>query len=482
MTTPHGIAQPTAPTQATDPKLGSDAPPRLSLASPRGATYASGTVIASKYRLRHPLGEGGMGTVWLARNQSLDVDVALKLIRAGVSSALARARLLREARTAARLAHPSIVRVFDFGETDHGDPYIVMEVVRGDSLADILDRKGSLAAADAVKVLLPVGAALTAAHARGIVHRDIKPENIIMAVDERGGITPKLVDFGIAKVRTEADVKRPLTVDGAVLGSPDYMSPEQARGASDLDERADIWSFCVVLYEAICGPRPFEGSNYGALISAILMESPRSTIDRGVGDEPLWQIIERGLEKRRDDRWPSMRVLCRALAQWATTHGLTTDVTGAALSQHWTSEHVTGLCSAAPSGAARPPLETIESRTEIPTLPYASGTRTPALATVAIVAALAAGAAWLGAGSDELTAPASAGLPSDVPLAPAQEKPEETIDRVDDAPAPTTSAATSAKPRPRRRPRARRPVPATPVPPAPAPRPVDTSGIKEPTF
>jgi len=288
--------------------------------------------------------------VWLARNLVLDVDVAIKVTLGTATTEVGRARLLREAQTAARLQHPSIVRVYDFGQTAFGDPFIVMEVVKGESLADLLDRRGRLSAVDAVQLLLPIASALSVAHGKGIVHRDVKPSNIILMAGERGEVSPKLVDFGIAKVGAhEADR---LTRAGAVLGSPDYMAPEQIRARADLDERADVWGLAVVLYETIAGRRPFEESSPEALLGAILLDAPVPTHQLGAGDAALWAVIEQGLEKNRDLRWSTVRAMGRALARWALGAGVALDSTGTSLERHWLNE---GECrSSGPNRAVHP--------------------------------------------------------------------------------------------------------------------------------
>lgn len=238
--------------------------------SPPKMIYAPGTVVAGKYRLERVLGQGGMGAVWVVRNLSLDADFALKLIRRDRATEEAAARLLTEAKAAAKLGHPGIVRVFDFGQTEVGDPYLVMELLTGDSLGALIARKKRLEPAVAVQMLLPVAAALSAAHAKGIVHRDLKPDNILLATEDSSRkLVPKVLDFGIARVLRD-DVERHQTMAGEVLGSPDYMSPEQARGQLDVDHRTDIWTFSVLLYESITGKRPFDGHNYNALIASIV--------------------------------------------------------------------------------------------------------------------------------------------------------------------------------------------------------------------
>src|SRR5215212_5744228 len=156
--------------------------------------YAAGDIIAGKYELEAMLGQGGMGAVFRARNVTIDLPVAIKLIRTDLNRELLSGRLLQEARAAAKLSHPAIVRVFDVGQTANGDPFIVMELLEGESLSTIIDREGRLPATRAVQLLLPIADALAAAHAKGFVHRDVKPDNVFVVQDE-GALQPKLVDF-----------------------------------------------------------------------------------------------------------------------------------------------------------------------------------------------------------------------------------------------------------------------------------------------
>jgi serine/threonine-protein kinase len=299
--------------------------------SSEATSYAAGDVVGGKYQLTRILGEGGMGQVWVARNTALDIEVALKLIRREIAAAEASTRLLQEARTAARLGHPSIVRVFDYGTSERGEPYIVMELLRGESLGDLLTRKRRLRAIDAVRTLLPVASALVAAHAEGIVHRDLKPDNVFLVEDGEGGVLPKVVDFGIAKFKQAPEAQR-VTLTGAIVGSPDYMSPEQARGKHDaIDERTDIWALCVVLYESITGNRPFPGDNYNAQLSSILLDDPTPITELAAGDAELWAVLQRGLAKDPAVRWPTMKTLAAALADWAVVRGVTTDIAGTTL-------------------------------------------------------------------------------------------------------------------------------------------------------
>ncbi len=314
---------------------GSAAEPAIEVDKP--AKYFAGDVIAQKYQLTSLIGEGGMGAVWMARNLSLDADVCVKLIRREAATPRASQRLLREARAAAKLTHPSIVRVFDFGETEYRDPFIVMEMLRGDSLRRMLERKGRLSPLNAVATILPVASALVEAHAKDIVHRDLKPENIVLVEVESGAVLPKIVDFGIAKLRHDEGARR-FTQHNAVLGSPDYMSPEQARGDADVDHRTDVWALAVVLYEAMVGRLPFLGENYNALLYAIQHEDPIPTSDVGAGNKDLWSVIAHALTKKPEDRWPDMRSFGTALARWAVDSDLDVDITGASIALGWLSQ------------------------------------------------------------------------------------------------------------------------------------------------
>jgi len=296
--------------------------------------YAASSVVAGKYVLETKLGTGGMGTVWVARHQELGSEVALKLIRrAYAAQPAAMDRLLQEARTAARLDHPNIVRVFDFGRTECGDPFIVMERLVGISLSELMHQRGRLSAAQGVRLILPVLSAISAAHKKGVVHRDIKPDNIFL-VEHDGGHTPKVLDFGIAKARDEGQARR-LTLDGAILGSPEYMSPEQAQGRLDVDERADTWAISVTLYEIITGKLPFSGPNYNALMRSIVEDSATPTTDLAAGDAWLWTILARGLDKAREARFQSADELAKELAAWAIERGVSTDASGKSIESLW---------------------------------------------------------------------------------------------------------------------------------------------------
>lgn len=289
-----------------------------------------------------------MGSVWLARNIDLDAPVAIKLARFDPAHPEVAVRLTREARIEARLEHRAIVRVFDCGETDGGDPFVVMERLDGMSLALALELAAPMSVTLAVRILLPIIDGLSAAHAMGIVHRDIKPGNIFLARATRH-IQPKVLDFGIAKLDGwNPDPK--ITLEGTIIGSPAYMAPEQARGLGDVDHRADIWAVCAVLYESIAKSPPFRGDNYNAILRSIVEDDVPPLATRHDAAGHLWPILVRGLSKDRERRYQSMRDLGAALAQFLQGQGVTDDFCGDSLATTW----------ARPSNPEFLPEETLE--------------------------------------------------------------------------------------------------------------------------
>jgi serine/threonine-protein kinase len=287
-----------------------------------------------------------MGSVWAAHHEHLDTAVAIKVIRSGSDHLELGPRLLQEARAAAKLGHPHIVRVFDVGQTAEGDPFIVMELLEGQSLGSYLLQQRRLSGTEAVQLLLPIADALRVAHAKGIVHRDIKPDNVFLIRDDTG-VQPKLLDFGIAKLgaREATDTElgtfgaeeasSKLTQRGAIVGSPDYMSPEQARGDGDIDRRADVWAFCVVLYELMSGQSPFTGSTNNALLAAIIATPATPLRSLLAADADLSQIIETGMAKDRQQRYQSMQELGEALARWLLKQGVYEDASGVSVEAKW---------------------------------------------------------------------------------------------------------------------------------------------------
>ena len=296
--------------------------------------YTEGSVVAQKYRLVRILGEGGMGAVWVAQNLTLGVQVALKLIRSEIEGRVdgLSERLLTEARAAASIGHPGIIQVFDFGLTEHGEPFIAMELLHGESLAQVLKKRGRIAAGRAVRTLLPVIEALVVANHRGIVHRDIKPDNIFLA-QQANRVQPKVLDFGIAKLSEGFSAN--LTCEGTVLGSPAYMSPEQARGENNVDFRTDIWALCVVLYEMVAGAQPFTGANWHGLMWSIMEGKPKALAEHQIEEPALWSLLQRGLSKEREQRFSSMFEFGQALAIWLVDQGVTRDICNSSLKSTW---------------------------------------------------------------------------------------------------------------------------------------------------
>ena len=233
---------------------------------------AEGLTLAGRYRLVTKLGQGGMGSVWRAEHLTLGIPVAVKLIDPSIAqSDEALARFRREAQAAAELRSAHVVHIIDYG-VENNTPYIAMELLEGESLAERLERVGRLSPADTVAVLSQVVRALTRAHQQSIIHRDLKPENIFIVLEGDDEVV-KVLDFGIAKKlglgSTSSGVK---THTGAMLGTPYYMSPEQAKGQSGVDHRTDIWSLGIIAYECITGVRPFDRVTLASLLIAICTE------------------------------------------------------------------------------------------------------------------------------------------------------------------------------------------------------------------
>ena len=265
-----------------------------------------GVLVAGKYRLLRPLGEGAMGVVWAAMNETTVREVALKLI-ARPDPELRR-RLQREARACGALRHPNIVDVYDVAQTDTGDPLLVMELLTGQSVAELLAGKRRLEPALAAWIARDVAGALAAAHAQGIIHRDLKPANLFLHRPASRSSHPaaddpvvKVLDFGVAKHLGATDGYR--TAEGGAVGSPFYMSPEQFRADPDLDPRSDLWSLGVVLFEMLAGVRPFQGDSLTLPAQILSGEIPKLSRFLRHADERLVEVVDRCLRRRREERF-----------------------------------------------------------------------------------------------------------------------------------------------------------------------------------
>jgi serine/threonine protein kinase len=272
-------------------------------------------ILDGRYRLVRPLGEGGMGLVWVAEQLALKRQVAVKSLRHAGEDL--RDRLQREALALASVHHPAVVQVHDYGQTREGVPYVVMELVAGESLAARLARGGAMSADEAVALAIPLLEGLAAAHQAGIIHRDIKPSNVILASGP-AGVTPKLLDFGIALVERAGDPR--LTRDGGLLGTPAYMAPEQVRGQK-ADERSDVWGVGTLIYELIAGEPPFLSDDLIAVLRRVVDQPPPyPRAARGMNGR-LWAILMAALRKSPAERTPSALALRDALAGWLESRG-----------------------------------------------------------------------------------------------------------------------------------------------------------------
>jgi len=272
-----------------------------------------GQIIAGRYRLTSKLGQGGMGSVWRAEHLALGSEVAIKLIDPAVAeNPEVRARFVREAQAAAQLRSPHVVQIIDYG-VDGVTPFIAMELMVGESLSDRLDRVGRLSPQETARIVTEVSRALGKAHEIGIIHRDLKPDNIFLVHNDDSEIA-KVLDFGVAKKQAYGTEAAGMTSTGAVLGTPYYMSPEQAEGLKDLDHRTDIWALGVITYECLLGVRPFDSETLGGLFLAICTR-PKPVPSRLVADLPQGfdEWFERCTARLLPDRFPTARDAASAL-------------------------------------------------------------------------------------------------------------------------------------------------------------------------
>ena len=264
--------------------------------------------IGTDVTLGRLIGTGGFAEVYEGNDGRLGRQVAIKVLREDISAPRARERFIREARAAAHIRHPNVLAVFDVGERD-GIVWFTMPLVVGESLRTRLDRERRLDPDECTRILSAAAAGLHAAHRGGLVHRDVKPDNILLDGPDRHVL---LADFGIAAATIPEGDR--LTTEGAVIGTPLYMSPEQAAGESVIDERADVYSLGVVGYEMLAGEPPFSAPNAGALLAKHLTAPVPPLRDRAVGCPSLLAAtIERSLEKDPADRWPTADALRQSL-------------------------------------------------------------------------------------------------------------------------------------------------------------------------
>jgi serine/threonine-protein kinase len=277
-------------------------------------------VVAERYRIEKLLGRGGMAEVYAAVNLRTDKRVALKWIRPALAStAEGLARFRREALAAGRITHSSVVTIYDVVE-HQGAACLVMELLEGETLAKRLARSGRLPLVEVIALVLPAMRGVAAAHAEGVVHRDLKPDNIFVCLDERGQVQGcKVLDFGVSKVAVPAAVvPANITVSGHMVGTPSYMSPEQVRGASDVDQRADVYALGLVLYEMLAGRPPFVHEQFSAVILDILyQDAPPITNVRPDVPRGIARALHRALSRDRDRRFSDVPSFISALEEAA---------------------------------------------------------------------------------------------------------------------------------------------------------------------
>ena len=280
--------------------------------------YADGTLISGKYRIVRLIGDGGMGTVYEARHEVLGSGVALKFLHSDLAKRPGLTqRFLQEARVSATIQSLHVARVTDVDTAQDGSPYLVMELLSGQGLQSMLDRQGKLPVEQAIDFTLQILAGIEAAHATGVVHRDLKPDNVFVTPSS-GGPLLKLIDFGIAKLRASSEFSKGLTRAGVVMGTPEYMAPEQLLSAHTTDHRADIYSIGVMLFEMLSGLRPADGDDAEIIVAAVDSGRVRKLHDIAPGlPDGLVALVERATLPDREQRFESAAVMRLALAPFA---------------------------------------------------------------------------------------------------------------------------------------------------------------------
>lgn len=284
----------------------------------------AGDVLGQKYRVDRVLGVGGMGVVVSATHLHLEQKVALKfMLPAAFGNPEALARFQREARAAVRLKSEHVAKVLDTGVFENNSPYIVMEYLEGTDLAGELERHGPLPLRTVAEYMIHACDALAEAHSLGIVHRDLKPANLFLTNRADGTPMVKVLDFGISKVNSLTESGLGMTKTSSMMGSPLYMSPEQMRSAKDVDQRTDVWSLGIIMYELLGGRVPFNSDTLGGLLSMVMME-PHAPLETVRPDVPrdVCLLVNHCLEKDVNRRAASVADIARALAPFCPTRAL----------------------------------------------------------------------------------------------------------------------------------------------------------------
>jgi len=409
---------------------------KLEEAPARATAWSAGAVLGS-YRLLELLGEGGMGRVYLAEHTRLGRRVALKMLRPEVAAhPQAVRRFFAEARAVNRLVHENVVEITDFFEGEGPDEprFYIMELLQGQSLRQLLEREGAQRQERVLGIGRQLASALAAVHEAGIVHRDLKPENVFLV--ERGGRPDfvKLLDFGIAR-HLQPDDGDPRTALGAVLGTPEYMAPEQAAGEAGVDGRADVYALGIILYELLTGAQPIRGASFTETMArqvTFVPPPPGAVLAPGAVAPELEALIVACLEKEPGRRPQSMREVEARLAALAPAPVAAIDGSTRRL-------HGTALRAPAPTDPSEvaAPLQLSVAPAPAPAeAPRRS--RLPLVALLVLVACAAGGGAWLLLRDASGTAPAAAAAPPDAP--PATTSADAEAPDPDRAHAPATAA------------------------------------------
>jgi serine/threonine-protein kinase len=412
------------------------------------STVRVGDVLAAKYRVDRMLGAGGMGVVVAATHLQLDQVVAIKLVRSEVlNNPEIVARFEREARVAVRLKSEHAARIIDVGRLESGSPYIVMEYLEGQDLAQLLEQRRTLPVAVACDYVTQACDAIAEAHSLGIVHRDLKPGNLFLARTSHDQQVIKVLDFGISKTHLPVgDVN--MTRTQAVMGSPGYMSPEQMRSTKNVDGRTDIWSLGVILYELVAGRTPFQGDTFSALCVKIAVDAHPPMFELPSKLPPGFEaVVNHALQKDPAMRYRSAAELAQALAPYA-------GASARERAQRLVAANPVAMPSAAHQVMLGPHANTIDAASG-QALGSARGPRSlarrPVIAGAGIAAAaaigLAIGITRIGAGasrSDDAREDPGAALHREPPRATGQPAPTPG----QPAPTPTQPAPTPAQPAP----------------------------------
>ncbi|MGH9874242.1 MAG: protein kinase domain-containing protein [Pyrinomonadaceae bacterium] len=299
------------------PKCGAEYPDSTTLCPADGVALEKtddsllGQILAGKYRIEERLNSGGMGTVYRGTHVLMDKTVAVKVLRPALAAdEKIVARFSREARAASKISHPHALSVTDFGEAENGVVFLVMEYLNGQTLKQIIRQEGPMPLPRVTEILRQVGGALDAAHAEGVVHRDLKSDNI-MLLSSSGTDYAKVLDFGIAKIKEPEGVYDPgLTAPDLVIGTPQYMSPEQCSQSPDIDARSDIYSLGVILYEMLVGHVPFTGGSPTAIMLKHLQQPAPSVLEeRNDVPKAIGVVVARALEKGPEARYQTVNQL-----------------------------------------------------------------------------------------------------------------------------------------------------------------------------